>query len=149
MAMQVSDSFRLIPVLASLLMAHSVLMKEYEISRGVPVLLPHRCTHRENMNRGDGREVLVRYQPDRSSFVNNALMPVKNDLRREIVTIMSMRQEQVLFFKADENLSYGDVAEVLSDLKQDDPKLFIALVTKDQIGSVDGTQWGQANLCLP
>ena len=149
MAMQVSDSFRLIPVLASLLMAHSVLMKEYEIFRGVPVLLPHRCTHREDMNRGDGREVLVRYQPDRSSFVNNALMPVKNDLRREIVTIMSMRQEQVLFFKADENLSYGDVAEVLSDLKQDDPKLFIALVTKDQIGSVDGTQWRRANLCLP
>jgi biopolymer transport protein ExbD len=76
-------------------------------------------------------------------------MPVKNDLRREIVTIMSMRQEQVLFFKADENLSYGGVAEVLSDLKQDDPKLFIALVTKDQIGSVDGTQWRRANRCLP
>jgi hypothetical protein len=49
----------------------------------------------------------VRYRLDHSSFVNADLMPVENDLRRQIRTIMATRQEEVLFFSADESLPFG------------------------------------------
>jgi biopolymer transport protein ExbD len=149
MAMRVSDSFGLAAVFASLLMTHSVLVKQYESPRGVPVLLPRLCTRYESMHKGDGRDVVVRYQFDHSSFVNSQLMPVEKDLRREIVTLMSTRWEQVISFTADERLSYGEVSTVLSDLQKDDPNLFIALMTRKQFGSVDEMNVGKFNdLCL-
>jgi biopolymer transport protein ExbD len=85
------------------------------------------------MNMGDGREIFVRYMLDHSSLVNDDLMPVENDLRRQIRTIMATRQEQVLFFSSDESLPFGQVAKVLADLKTDDPALWIVILTKGQM----------------
>jgi biopolymer transport protein ExbD len=73
------------------------------------------------MHRGDAKDVLVQYKLDHSSFVNRQLMPVKDDLRREIERLMSRRNEQVLSFEADEKLTYGEVSAILSDLRKDDP----------------------------
>jgi len=92
------------------------------------------------MNRGDGREIFVRYRLDHSSLVNDDLMPVENDLRRQIRTIMATRQEQVLFFSADESLPFGQVAEVLADFRTDDPALWIVILTKGQMNSVGPTR---------
>jgi hypothetical protein len=114
------------------------------------VVLPHLCTQYERMNKGDSRGVVVRYQPDHSSFVNGQIMPVRGDLRREIVGLMSTRQEQVLSFEADESLSYGEVSGILSDLQKDDPNLYIVLFTKKQVDPVDEGWWHRANdLCMP
>ncbi|HEY6375166.1 MAG TPA: hypothetical protein VIX90_06540 [Edaphobacter sp.] len=149
MAMRIGDSFGLVAVFASLLLAHSVLGNEYGDSGGTPVFLPHRCTPQQNMNKGDGREILVRYRLDHSSFANDTLMPVEDDLRRVIAGTMSSRQEQVISFAADERLTYGEVSAVLSDLQKDSLDLNIILVTKSQIGSVDGVEWDRLNdLCL-
>ena len=106
---------------------------------GIPVLLSHQCTRQELMNRGDGREIFVRYRLDRSSLVNGDLMPVENDLRRQIRTIMATRQEQVVFFSADESLPFGQVAKVLADFRTDDPALWIVILPKRQMNSVGPT----------
>jgi biopolymer transport protein ExbD len=139
----------MVTVFASLLMTHNVLIDQYQSAEGVPVLLPRSCSQYQRINRGDGREVVVRYGFDHSGFVNSELMPVESDLRREIVTLMSTRNEQVLSFEADERLDYGEVSSVLSNLKKDDPELFIALLTKKQVGSVDEMRLGKLNnLCM-
>jgi biopolymer transport protein ExbD len=91
------------------------------------------------MNMGDGREIFVRYKLDHSSFVNDDLMPVENDLRRQIKTIMATRQERVLFFAGDESLPFGQVSKVLADLKTDDPALWIVILTRAQVNSVGRT----------
>jgi biopolymer transport protein ExbD len=109
------------------------------IANGIPVLLSHRCTQQELMNMGDGREIFVRYKLDHSSFVNDDLMPVENDLRRQIKTIMATRQERVLFFAGDESLPFGQVSKVLADLKTDDPALWIVILTRAQVNSVGRT----------
>jgi len=62
-------------------------------------------------------------------------MPVENDLRRQIRTIMTTRQEQVLFFSADESLPFGQVAKVLADVRTDDPALWIVILPKGQMNS--------------
>jgi len=136
MAMRIGDSFRLGAVFASLLMTHNVLMKEYEASQGTPVLLPHYCSQG-----GDGRDVMVEYRSDHSSLVNRQWMPVKGDLRREIVRLMITRNEQVLSFEADEKLTYGEVSAILSDLRRDDPEISIILLTKKQAAPLHDVQW--------
>jgi biopolymer transport protein ExbD len=147
--MRISDSFGMVAVFASLLVAYSVLVKQHESLGGVSVLLPRTCTQYESMHRGDRRDVLVRYRFDHSSFVNNQLMPVEGDLRREVVSLMSTRQVQVISFAADDRLTYGEVSAVLSDLKKDDRELFIVLLTKEQVGSIDEVEWRRVNdLCL-
>jgi biopolymer transport protein ExbD len=149
MAMRIGDSFGLITVLASLLMVHGALVTEYEAPGGVPVFLPRACTKYQEAHRGDRREVLVQYRLDHSSLVNSQLMPVENDLRRQIVTLMSTRQEQVISFTADERLSYGEVSSALSHLLADDPNLVMVLLTKRQVGSVDEVVPSRAfDLCL-
>jgi biopolymer transport protein ExbD len=115
---------------------------------GVPVLLSHRCTQQELRSLGDGREIFVRYNPDHSSFVNNNLMPVENDLRRQIRTIMATRQEQVLYFTGDDSLSFGEVSKVLAELKADDPALWLVLLPKQQ-GNVSGRTPEYLSICLP
>jgi biopolymer transport protein ExbD len=128
-------------ICASLLMASAVVSKEYAQSRGIPVFLSHRCSRQEELHRGDGREIFVRYQLDHSSFVNNDLMPVEDALRREIAGVMATRQEQVLFFAADDGLTYREVSTVLSDLKKDSPALSVILLTKNQIKTVQNINW--------
>jgi biopolymer transport protein ExbD len=91
------------------------------------------------MNMGDGREIFVRYKSDHSSLVNDNLMPVEGDLRRQIRSVMATRQEQVLFFSGDESLPFGDVSKVLAELRTDDPALWIAILTKEQTNSVGRT----------
>jgi biopolymer transport protein ExbD len=142
------DLMGLALVFGSLLMASSVITKEYGPSEGIPVLLPHRCTHQEEMERGDGREIFVRYKHDHSSFVNADQLPVENDLRRKIAEIMATRQEQVLFFAADERLAYREVSEVFSHLREDDPALAIVLLTKGQVGPVEQIQAQFRDVCL-
>ena len=100
------------------------------------------------MKRGDGREIFVRYKQDHSSFVNADQLPVENDLRRKIAEIMATRQEQVLFFAADERLAYREVSEVFSDLRKDDPALVIVLLTKGQVGPVEQIQTQFRDICL-
>lgn len=147
--MRISGSFGLVTVFASLLVTHSILMKQYESPQGIPVLFARSCAPSESMNQGEIRVVMVRYRFDHSSFVNSQLMPVEDDLRREIKGVMSTRWEQVLSFEADEKFDYGEVLSVLSDLKKDDPELYVALVTKGQAGPRDGTQLRPPTLCLP
>ena len=142
------DLLGLALVFGSLLMASSVLTKEYGSSEGIPVLLSHQCTHQEEMERGDGREIFVRYKQDHSSFVNADQLPVENDLRRKIAEIMATRQEQVLFFAADGRLAYREVSDVFSDLREDDPALVIVLLTKGQVGPVEQIQAQFPDLCL-
>ena len=127
-------------IFASLLMASAVVSKEYAQSCGIPVFLSHRCS-RQELDRGDGREIFVRYRLDHSSFVNNELMPVEDALRREIASVMATRQEQVLFFAADDGLTYREVSTVLSDLKKDNPPLSVILLTKSQIKTVQNINW--------
>ncbi len=145
------DLLGLALVFVALLMVSNVLTKEYGHSEGIPVVLSHQCTHQEEMERGDGREIFVRYKQDHSSFVNDDQFPVENDLRRKIAEIMSTRQEQVLFFGADERLAYGEVSEVFSDLRRDDPALVIVLLTRGQIGPTEQiwTQFPHGCLSVP
>jgi biopolymer transport protein ExbD len=136
-------------LLASLMMASKVLPDEYDHARGIPVLLSHPCTRQEDMERGDGREIFVRYRLDHSSFVNDAFMPVEDDLRREVARVMATRQERVLYLAADGWLTYQDVSSVLYDLKKDDPALNIVLLTKSQVGEVEHIRWNQfRDICV-
>ena len=128
-------------IFASLLMASAIVSKEYAQPCGIPVFLSHRCSRQEELHRGDGREIFVRYQLDHSSFVNNELMPVEDALRREIASVMATRQEQVLFFAADDSLTYHEVSAVLSDLRKDSPELSVILLTKSQVGTVKNINW--------
>jgi biopolymer transport protein ExbD len=128
-------------IFASLLMASAVVSKEYAQSCGIPVFLSHRCSRQEELHKGDGREIFVRYQLDHSSFVNNELMPVEEALRREIASVMATRQEQVLFFSADDGLTYREVSTVLSDLRKDSPDLLVILLTKSQVRTVQNINW--------
>jgi biopolymer transport protein ExbD len=76
-------------------------------------------------------------------------MPVENDLRREIAGVMATRQEQVIFFAADDRLTYHEVSAVLSDLKDDNPALVVVLLTKSQVGAVENIRWDEfRELCL-
>jgi biopolymer transport protein ExbD len=126
-----------------------VLQIEYADSLGTPVLLPRSCTEKQITQRGDWEAFVVRYRLDHSSFVNENFMPVQDDLRREIVTRMSTRNEQVTWFSADERLTYGEVSEILSDLQKDDPALNLFLVTRSQVGPVEDTSSGRIDkLCL-
>jgi biopolymer transport protein ExbD len=132
-----------------LLVLSAFLPKEYEQSIGIPVLLSHRCTPQQIEDRGDGREVVVQFRLDHSSFVNNDLMPVEDDLRRQIAGLMAIRQEQTVFFAADDQLTYGEVSAVLSDLRKGDRALNVVLLTKKQIGVERKFDWTQlAELCL-
>ena len=136
-------------IFVSLLMASAVVSKEYAQSCGIPVFLSHRCSRQEELHRGDGREILVRYQLDHSSFVNSELMPVEDALRREIGGVMATRQEQVLFFAADDGLTYREVSTVLSDLRKDSPGLAVILLTKSQVGPVENVNWTEfRDLCI-
>jgi biopolymer transport protein ExbD len=136
-------------VLASLMMASNILTSEYGHSGGIPVLLSHQCTHQEDIERGDGREIFVRYRLDHSSFVNEAFMPNENDLRREIAKVMATRQEQGLYLAADDGLTYRDVSDVFSALQKDDPELKIILLTKSQVGEVENIRWYQVReICV-
>jgi biopolymer transport protein ExbD len=128
-------------IFVSLLMASAVVSREYAQSCGIPVFLSHRCSRQEELHRGDGREIFVRYQLDHSSFVNNELMPVEDALLREIASVMATRQEQVLFFAADDGLTYREVSTVLSDLRKDSPDLLVILLTKSQIRTVQNINW--------
>jgi hypothetical protein len=121
----------------SLLLTATVLPREYRDSSGLPVLLPHICTPQERLNKGDSRDVFVRYRSDHSSFVNNRLMPVEGDLRHEIAGLMATRWVQVIFFAADDGMVYREVSDVISDLQHDDPNLSIFLLTSKQMGSAE------------
>ena len=79
-------------------------------------------------------------------------MPVENDLRRQVAGLMATRQEQVLFFAADDQLTYREVSTVLSDLLKDSPALNVVLLTKKQIGverKFDPTQLSELCLFVP
>jgi biopolymer transport protein ExbD len=80
--------------------------------------------------------------------VNADFAPVEDDLRREVRRRMSSRNEQVIFFTADEGLNYRDVATVLSDLQMDDPALNIFLMTHSQFGAIDGMGPRPMDLCV-
>jgi biopolymer transport protein ExbD len=150
MAIWVRDFFGTIILLVSLVMASSVVAKEYCDSGGIPVLLSHRCTQQEKSIQGESesRGTFVRYRSDHSSFVNRDLMPVKDDLRREIRRRMATRQEQVVTFVADDALVYREVLDVLSDLRQDDPELVVVMLTTSQVGSVEAMRSDRLNdLC--
>jgi biopolymer transport protein ExbD len=148
MAIQSGNWLGMGVVCATLFLVLSVLPKEYEQSIGIPVLLSHRCTPQQIQNRGDGRETIVQFRLDHSSLVNNELMPVENDLRRRIVSLMATRNEQILFFAADDRLTYREVSGVLSDLLRDSPALNVVLLTKKQIGVERKFDWTQlSELC--
>jgi biopolymer transport protein ExbD len=115
---------------------------------GIPVLLSHQCTQQELMNMGDGREIFIRYNRDHSSLVNDDLMRTEHDLRREIRAAMATRAEQVVFFVGDDTLPFGQVSEVLADLKADDPALWIVFLTKEQRNAVRHT-FPYLPVCLP
>jgi biopolymer transport protein ExbD len=68
-------------------------------------------------------------------------MPVEDALRREIASVMATRQEQVLFFAADDGLTYREVSTVLSDLRKDSPDLLVILLTKSQVRTVQNINW--------
>ena len=148
MAIWVRDFFGSIILLVSLVMASSIAAKEYCDPVGIPVLLSHRCAQQEKSIPGESRGTFVRYRSDHSSFVNRELMPVKDDLRREIRRRMATRQEQVVTFVADDALVYREVLEVLSDLRQDDPELVVVMLTTSQVGSVEAMRLGRlTDLC--
>jgi biopolymer transport protein ExbD len=148
MAIWVRDFFGTIILLVSLVMASSVVAKEYCDSGGIPVLLSHPCTQQEKSKPGESRSTFVRYRSDHSSFVNRELMPVKDDIRREIRRRMATRQEQVVTFVADDALVYREVLDVLSDLRQDDPELVVVMLTTSQVGSVEAMRLDLLNdLC--
>jgi biopolymer transport protein ExbD len=100
------------------------------------------------MNMGDGREIFIRYKLDHSSLVNDELMRTEHDLRREIRAAMATRAEQVVFFVGDDTLPFGQVSEVLADLKADDPALWIVFLTKEQRNAV-GHTFPYLPVCLP
>jgi biopolymer transport protein ExbD len=148
MAIWVRDFFGTIILLVSLVMASNVVAMEYCDTGGIAVLLSHRCTQRETSKPGESRGTFVRYRSDHSSFVNHELMPVKDDLRREIRRRMATRQEQVVTFVADDALVYREVLDVLSDLRQDDPELVVVMLTTSQVGSVEAMRLDRLNdLC--
>jgi hypothetical protein len=68
-------------------------------------------------------------------------MPVEDALRREIASIMATRQVQVLFFAADDGLTYREVTTLLSDLRTDSPELSVILLTKSQVRTVQNINW--------
>ncbi len=82
---------------------------------------------------------MVRYRIDHSGFVNTVFAPVEADVRREVRARVGWRNVPAVSFVADEGLGYGEVLSVLSDLKKDDPDLFVVLLTTSQAGTVDGT----------
>jgi biopolymer transport protein ExbD len=138
-----------IVVFATLWMAQRVLQVEYADSRGTSVFLPRNCTQKQLTQRGDWEAFAVRYRLDHSSFVNESFMPVQGDLRREIATRMSTRNEQVTWFSADERLTYGEVSEILSDLQKEDPALHLILITGTQVGPVGDISSARIDkLCL-
>jgi biopolymer transport protein ExbD len=76
-------------------------------------------------------------------------MPVEDDLRRRIISLMATRNEQVLFFAADDQLTYREVSAILSDLLRDSPALNVVLLIKKQIGVERKFDWTQlSELCL-
>ena len=80
-------------------------------------------------------EVVVQFRLDHSSFLNNDLMPVEDDLRGQIVGLMAVRQDQTVFFAADHQLTYVEVLAVLSDLGQGDRALDVVLLTRNKSGA--------------
>jgi hypothetical protein len=120
---------------------------EYSDLSGVPVFLPHRCIPNGATDQG-AEGVTVRYRIDHSSLVDTDLAPVEDDLRHEVKGRVGWRNEQVIFFSADEGLGYREVATVLSDLRKDNPELNIFLMTRSQVGAVDGMRLRPMDLCV-
>ena len=94
-------------------------------------------------------EVLELDLPVSAEVAARLLMPVEDDLRRLVITLMATRNEQVLFFAADDRLTYREVSTVLVNLMKDNPALNLVLLTKKQIGVEHRFGWPQlSELCL-
>jgi hypothetical protein len=70
------------------------------------------------------------------------------DPTRAVMAAMATRAEQVVFFVGDDTLPFGQVSEVLADLKADDPALWIVFLTKEQRNAV-GHTFPYLPVCLP
>jgi hypothetical protein len=136
-----------IVVCASLLIGQSTLDTEYSNLKGVPVFLPHRCIPNGSTDQG-AEGATVRYRIDHSGYVNADFAPVEDDLRREVRGRVAWRNEQVIFFAADEGLTYREVATVLSDLRMDDPELNIILMTHSQFDAMNHMGPRPMDLCV-
>jgi biopolymer transport protein ExbD len=141
--MRLNDSVGMVVVLMSLLMAWSVIDKNYADYRGIRLYLPHECSQKEGeaMNQNEKRSIFVGFRADRSSTVNLEVMPTEGELRHLIATIMSTRSEPSLMFTAEDSSSFRDVTLILSNLTKDTPESRILLSTPHQVGPVIPIDW--------
>jgi biopolymer transport protein ExbD len=102
-------------------------------ANGVDVLLASACPADAI---GDRRDLVVRYLPGARLWLNEASLDEK-DLRSRLQQSLTTRAEQLIWLAADERVSYGEVVSMISKLKLDNPKAYVALVTKSQVGPVD------------
>jgi biopolymer transport protein ExbD len=136
MTTRVGDWLGMLVVFASLLVGQRI-MAANEVY-GTEVALGHVCDAAELSRQGDGRPILVRYAPSGESSINGFANPLESDLRRTLKGTMATRQERAIFFSADERLSYGEVAGLISSMKRANEGLDVFLVTRSQASAVDG-----------
>jgi biopolymer transport protein ExbD len=128
MAMLVSRVVALICVLGPL---SANVGAELKSSTGVNVLLPHACG-----SHGDSRDLVVRYLPGGRLWLNAEPLD-ESVLRSRVQADLQTRVKKLLWVEADEHVPYGEVVEILSKLRRDNPDVYLALATKAQTGTID------------
>jgi hypothetical protein len=104
--------------------------------QGLRTLLVHPCSSAELDQRGDSRDIWLRYLSNERAFINgqptaSIAVPI------QVSYITSTRFEKVVWLAADPRLSYGEVASDISNLAQRTPSLVIFLATSSETGSID------------
>ena len=61
-------------------------------------------------------------------------------LRQLLLEATKRRIEKLVWIAADESVTYGEVAAIVSELQSDTPDLHIALATEPQIGPVEPSE---------
>lgn len=143
---QISINLISVPLLAVALCGR---MLGSEPTGRIPVLISHACSPLELANRGDGIWYFIKYRLDHRGSVNNVSGLSEEGLRQAVTAVMARRVERLVYVAADPHLPYGDVLNLLSELKHDDSSLHVVLLTEKQTGSFIAFKWERfSSFCL-
>ena len=98
--------------------------------RGITVLLPHsyKCVETDC----DGRPIWIELLPNGRATVNG--MPLRSvDVAASVESVMDTRQERVVYFTADPQVSYSDAVKAVDSLRARTEHLAVMMVTPTQM----------------
>jgi biopolymer transport protein ExbD len=103
--------------------------------RGLPVVLSYPCSYPESFNvLGDDRQIVVRYEPNGSMWVNQTLISEPN-IGSEMERIFETRNYKLVWIDASPQVTFGQAVHAIAVLRSDKTNAIVALSTASQLAS--------------